>query len=76
MCGILASILADPNSAASAELYEGLGILQHRGQDAAGIITCGQKGKLHQCKNNGMVRDVFSKQQLMALQGSMGVGHG
>ncbi|KAJ3002225.1 UNVERIFIED_CONTAM: amidophosphoribosyltransferase, partial [Siphonaria sp. JEL0065] len=75
MCGILASILADPNSAASAELYEGLGILQHRGQDAAGIITCGTKGRLHQCKANGMVRDVFGKHQLMALAGSMGVGH-
>ncbi|TPX72077.1 amidophosphoribosyltransferase [Chytriomyces confervae] len=75
MCGILALILADPNSAASAELYEGLGILQHRGQDAAGIITCGQKGRLYQSKANGMVRDVFSKNQLLNLVGSMGVGH-
>ncbi|KAJ3132843.1 amidophosphoribosyltransferase [Physocladia obscura] len=75
LCGILALILADPNAAASAEIYEGLGILQHRGQDAAGIITCGAKGRLSQVKANGMVRDVFGKHQLMTLVGSMGVGH-
>ncbi|KAI8846604.1 nucleophile aminohydrolase [Chytridium lagenaria] len=74
-CGIIGLLLSDPNSAASAELYEGLGILQHRGQDAAGIVTCGQKGRLYQCKANGMVRDVFHKSKLASLIGYMGVGH-
>ncbi|KAJ3185261.1 amidophosphoribosyltransferase [Gaertneriomyces sp. JEL0708] len=75
MCGINGVILADSTASCSAELYEGLGLLQHRGQDAAGIITCGQKGRLYQCKGNGMVRDVFESSQLLSLQGSMGVGH-
>ncbi|KNC98620.1 amidophosphoribosyltransferase [Spizellomyces punctatus DAOM BR117] len=75
MCGITAVILADSTASASAELYEALGLLQHRGQDAAGIITCGHKGRLYQCKGNGMVRDVFEPRQLVGLQGSLGVGH-
>ncbi|KAJ3130162.1 amidophosphoribosyltransferase [Nowakowskiella sp. JEL0407] len=78
MCGILAVLLADSPATsvvAAAELYEGLGLLQHRGQDAAGIITCGVKGRLYQCKGNGMVRDVFQSKLLESLQGYMGVGH-
>ncbi|RKO90639.1 nucleophile aminohydrolase [Blyttiomyces helicus] len=75
MCGINGVILADNAANANYELYEGLGLLQHRGQDAAGIITCGHKGRLYQCKGNGMVRDVFEARQLATLQGSMGVGH-
>ena len=45
-------------------------------QDAAGIVTCGNKGRLYQCKGNGMVRDVFNQEVLMDLSGSLGVGHG
>ncbi|KAI8914903.1 phosphoribosyltransferase-like protein [Powellomyces hirtus] len=75
MCGINGVLLADTSASASAELYEGLGLLQHRGQDAAGIITCGNKGRLYQCKGNGMVRDVFEPRQLLGLQGNLGVGH-
>ncbi|KAI8825749.1 phosphoribosyltransferase-like protein [Fimicolochytrium jonesii] len=75
MCGINGVLLADSSASASAELYEGLGLLQHRGQDAAGIITCGNKGRLYQCKGNGMVRDVFEPRQLVELQGALGVGH-
>ncbi|KAJ3164389.1 amidophosphoribosyltransferase [Geranomyces variabilis] len=75
MCGITGLILADSSASASAELYEGLGLLQHRGQDAAGIITCGDKGRLYQCKGNGMVRDVFEPRQLVSLKGALGVGH-
>eukprot|EP00842_Homolaphlyctis_polyrhiza_P004985 jgi/Hompol1/5488/HPOL_001988-RA len=65
----------DSTQPANAEVYEGLGLLQHRGQDAAGIITCGQKGRLYQCKANGMVRDVFTPDHLSRLMGHMGVGH-
>ncbi|KAI8890480.1 amidophosphoribosyltransferase [Backusella circina FSU 941] len=75
MCGITALLLADPNGAACSDLFESLGLLQHRGQDAAGIVTCGSKGRLYQCKGNGMVRDVFNEQQLSNLVGSLGVGH-
>ncbi|KAJ2157710.1 amidophosphoribosyltransferase [Coemansia sp. RSA 552] len=75
MCGISALLLADPSQAAVSELLESLGLLQHRGQDAAGIVTCGHKGRLFQCKGNGMVRDVFTPRRLMALAGNMGVAH-
>nr|CAG8477281.1 10512_t:CDS:10 [Entrophospora candida]CAG8530941.1 2784_t:CDS:10 [Entrophospora candida] len=75
MCGILAILLTNPAISASLELFEGLQILQHRGQDAAGIITCGHKGRLYQCKGNGMVRDVFNHEVLLHLDGSLGVGH-
>ncbi|KAG9298429.1 hypothetical protein G9A89_008693 [Geosiphon pyriformis] len=75
MCGILALLLADPSASASIELFEGLQILQHRGQDAAGIVTCGNKGRLYQCKGNGMVRDVFDQQHLQNLIGNLGIGH-
>ncbi|CAG8741560.1 15570_t:CDS:2, partial [Cetraspora pellucida] len=76
MCGILALLLSNPDVLASVELFEGLQILQHRGQDAAGIVTCGHKGRLYQCKENGMVRDVFGQENLQNLIGSLGIGHG
>ncbi|KAL5533271.1 ADE4 [Sanghuangporus sanghuang] len=57
------------------KICEGLSLLQHRGQDACGIVTCGYKGRLYQCKANGMVRDVFDKGALSRLYGGMGVGH-
>ncbi|KAJ2404880.1 amidophosphoribosyltransferase [Coemansia sp. RSA 2526] len=75
MCGISALLLADSSQVAVGELLESLGLLQHRGQDAAGIVTCGHKGRLFQCKGNGMVRDVFTPPRLRALSGNMGVAH-
>ncbi|TIB70058.1 hypothetical protein E3P77_00012 [Wallemia ichthyophaga] len=54
---------------------EGLSLLQHRGQDACGIITCGPRGRLNQVKSNGMVRDVFDNQAISTLRGCMGIGH-
>ncbi|CAO3606899.1 unnamed protein product [Cunninghamella blakesleeana] len=75
MCGISALILADQSAAACPDLHESLGLLQHRGQDAAGIVTSGPKGRLFQCKGNGMVRDVFNQSQLTHLIGSLGIGH-
>lgn len=68
-------MLADPHQQACPEIYEGLYSLQHRGQDAAGIVTAGNKGRLYQCKGSGMVADVFSQHQLRQLVGSMGIGH-
>merc|ERR1712230_329179 len=75
MCGIIALLLADNTLHAGPELYEGLGLLQHRGQDACGIVTCGPKGRFYQMKGNGMVRDVIDPAAITSLTGSMGIGH-
>lgn len=75
MCGILGLLLHSPHQDAAAEICEGLSLLQHRGQDACGVVTCGSKGRLYQCKANGMVRDVFDKKAVARLVGSMGIGH-
>ncbi len=71
MCGI-AGIVAHQN--VNQELYDALTVLQHRGQDAAGIVTC-EKGRLHLRKANGLTRDVFNSTQMMRLRGSMGIAH-
>ena len=76
MCGILGLLLHDPNIDCAAEICEGLSLLQHRGQDACGIVTCGPKGRFFQCKANGMVRDIFDESSIRKLIGGMGVGHG
>ncbi|KAH9848856.1 Amidophosphoribosyltransferase [Lenzites betulinus] len=75
MCGILGLLLHDPTIDAASEICEGLALLQHRGQDACGIVTCGPKGRFYQCKANGMVRDVFDASAITRLAGGMGVGH-
>jgi amidophosphoribosyltransferase len=76
VCGILGLLLHDPALNAAPEICEGLSLLQHRGQDACGIITSGPRGRLHQCKANGMVRDVFTQEAIARLIGGMGIGHG
>jgi amidophosphoribosyltransferase len=55
-------------------LYDALTVLQHRGQDAAGIVTWGESG-LCQRKSNGLVRDVFRQRHMVRLTGNVGVGH-
>ena len=55
-------------------LYEALTNLQHRGQDAAGIMTA-DKDHLYLHKNNGLVRDVFDESDMSCLKGGMGIGH-
>lgn len=71
MCGII-GILA--NSPVNQALYDGLTVLQHRGQDAAGIMTS-DGDRLFLRKANGLVRDVFHTRHMMRLQGNMGIGH-
>lgn len=71
MCGII-GILA--NSAVNQSLYDGLTVLQHRGQDAAGIMTSDGE-RLYLRKANGLVRDVFHTRHMLRLQGNMGIGH-
>ncbi|KAH9170394.1 phosphoribosyltransferase-like protein [Lactarius sanguifluus] len=75
MCGILGLFLHDSSINAAPEICEGLSLLQHRGQDACGIVTCGPRGRLYQCKANGMVRDVFTQEAIARLIGGMGIGH-
>jgi amidophosphoribosyltransferase len=71
MCGI-AGIVA--HSAVNLDLYESLSVLQHRGQDAAGITTC-ENGRFFMRKSNGLVRDVFYKKHMENLPGKMGIAH-
>ena len=71
MCGILGLIAQTP---ANQVLYDGLLVLQHRGQDAAGIATIdGNTFHLH--KGNGLVRDVFRTRNMRALRGNAGIAH-
>lgn len=71
MCGI-AGIVAKSN--VNQDLYDALTVLQHRGQDAAGIVTF-DDGRLNQRKGNGLVRDVFHTRHMQRLTGTMGIGH-
>jgi amidophosphoribosyltransferase len=56
------------------DLYDALTVLQHRGQDAAGIMTC-DGDRLYLRKDNGLVRDIFQAQHMYGLLGDMGIGH-
>ena len=71
MCGIIGIVGHGP---VNQSLYDGLTLLQHRGQDAAGIMTC-HEGKLFMRKGVGLVRDVFHTRHMVRLQGDMGIGH-
>ncbi len=71
MCGI-AGIVSSEN--VNQELYEALTVLQHRGQDAAGIVTC-EGDRFHLRKDSGLVRDVFHTRHMRSLPGKMGIAH-
>lgn len=71
MCGIV-GIVGKGN--ANQALYDALTVLQHRGQDAAGIVTC-QDDRFFLRKDNGLVRDVFRMRHMTRLAGNVGIGH-
>jgi len=71
MCGIVGIVAKTP---VNQSLYDALLVLQHRGQDAAGIVTC-EGERLHLRKDNGLVRDVFRTRHMIELRGPMGIGH-
>ena len=71
MCGIVGMV---GRNEVAYDLYDALTVLQHRGQDAAGIVTC-QGDKLNLRKNNGLVKDVFQQDHMDQLKGTMGIAH-
>ncbi|MEK9730486.1 MAG: amidophosphoribosyltransferase [Candidatus Poseidoniales archaeon] len=73
MCGII-GIVAKPGVHVNHLIYDGLTVLQHRGQDAAGIVT-DEDGHFHLRKSNGLVSDIFYKRHMVELKGNLGIGH-
>ena len=71
MCGILGVVAMGP---VNQLLYDGLLVLQHRGQDAAGIVTA-EGNAFHMHKGSGLVRDVFRTRDMRNLMGTVGIGH-
>lgn len=71
MCGIIGVAGYAP---VNQSLFDGLTVLQHRGQDAAGIVTC-DEGRLFLRKDNGLIRDVVRTRHMLKLHGNMGIGH-
>jgi amidophosphoribosyltransferase len=71
MCGIAGIVGFGP---VNQQLYDALTVLQHRGQDAAGIMTA-HHGELSMRKDNGLVRDVFQQRHMLQLKGNIGIGH-
>src|SRR5262245_37349039 len=71
MCGLVGIVGHEP---VNQGLYDALTVLQHRGQDAAGIMT-DDAGRLRVRKGNGLVRDVFLERHMLKLAGNVGLGH-
>ena len=71
MCGLVGIVSHGP---VNQSVYDALTVLQHRGQDAAGIVTWGEDG-LRQRKSNGLVRDAFRHRHMLRLTGNVGIGH-
>ncbi|PHQ80999.1 MAG: amidophosphoribosyltransferase [Coxiella sp. (in: Bacteria)] len=71
MCGIVGVL---SNTVVNQEIYDALTIIQHRGQDAAGIMTC-DNNRIFLRKSNGLVRDAIRKNHMQRLTGNMGIGH-
>ena len=72
MCGIVGIIGGSPVNQA---IYDGLTLLQHRGQDAAGIVTIDEENRFRLRKANGLVSEVFRQEHMLRLQGNAGIGH-
>lgn len=71
MCGVIGTVAKNN---VNQDLYDALTVIQHRGQDAAGVLTC-QGNKIALRKSNGLVRDVLHAKHMLRLQGNMGIGH-
>ncbi len=71
MCGVVGTIA---QRYVNQDIFDALTALQHRGQDAAGIVTC-EGEHLHLRKSNGLVREVIHTRHMLRLRGNMGIGH-
>ena len=71
MCGVVGIV---GNSPVNQRIYDALTVVQHRGQDAAGIMTCDGR-RVFLRKDSGLVRDVFQTRHMLQLKGNMGLGH-
>jgi len=71
MCGLIGMVASHD---VASDIYDALTVLQHRGQDAAGIMTC-EGGRFSQRKSEGLVRDVFRQHHMQRLVGCVGIGH-
>lgn len=71
MCGIIGIV---GKQFVNQLIYDGLTVLQHRGQDAAGMMTYHDR-RLYLRKSNGLVRDVFHTRHMLSLKGNIGIGH-
>jgi amidophosphoribosyltransferase len=74
MCGIIGLAFANPNGHVNQALVDALTMLQHRGQDAAGIVTS-NRNRLNLRKDNGTVAEVFTQENVIGLKGNIGIGH-
>ena len=71
MCGVVGIVGTGP---VNQQIYDALTVVQHRGQDAAGIMTCDGR-RVFLRKDSGLVRDVFQSRHMLQLEGNMGLGH-
>ena len=71
MCGVIGIAGSEP---VNVRIYDALTVLQHRGQDAAGIATTGGE-RIYLRKQNGLVKDVFRTRDMRELIGELGIGH-
>ena len=71
MCGIVGIVSQNP---VNESIYAALTLLQHRGQDAAGIVTIDDENRFRLRKANGLVSDVFRQEHMLRLQGHAGLG--
>lgn len=71
MCGVVGIVAKNH---VNQLIFDALTALQHRGQDAAGMVTC-EENRLHLHKGNGLVRDVLRTRHMLRLKGGMGIGH-
>lgn len=72
MCGVVGIVGC---SSVNQSIYDALTVLQHRGQDAAGIVTIDEHNHFRLRKANGLVKDVFQEHHMQRLQGNIGIGH-
>jgi amidophosphoribosyltransferase len=78
MCGIVGVSLGNPELSCTSDLVEAALLLQHRGQDACGIVCGSENGTISSHKGYGLVTEVLCPETQIAneLQGSFGIGHG